>query len=312
MSEHPKFTMYKGRPETHKVVVGETSAKVPLEDQIFPEEFEALKYLKSVCPTCVHYDDEFLLACLFARKMDIARTIELVERNWKWRIDNGFETLPPFEELDWDFAKGNVTIPGTRTKDGFGVVYALAATQDPSVLQIEKVLQWCAWYYTYAMFHLGMDVARNGILLIMDLDGYGWKHFDRKFNMRMMEVYQDNFPLRLKKSILINSPSIFKIIFGLMKPFMKKKMVDRFGPGTIDDLIERVDKDQLWTQYGGSYETSNPSWIEMVKQYGRQYEEKKKVKAAKGEKAKGEKKSKKSKKERPIKAAAEEGIAVEV
>jgi len=62
--------------------VGEWTRE-PLSEQIFPGEWEALTYLKRVCPTTSHYHDEFLFACLFSRKMDIARTIEIVEKNWK-------------------------------------------------------------------------------------------------------------------------------------------------------------------------------------------------------------------------------------
>jgi len=56
--------------------------------QVFPEEKRALQYLKGVCALCDKYCDEFLYSCLFARKMDIARTIELIERNWKVRHDS--------------------------------------------------------------------------------------------------------------------------------------------------------------------------------------------------------------------------------
>ena len=51
------------------------------------------------------------------------------------------------EDLDWEFAQSNLLIPGTRTKDGYGVVYWRVAKSDPSALDIEKVLQFCAWFY---------------------------------------------------------------------------------------------------------------------------------------------------------------------
>lgn len=35
-----------------------------------------------------------------------------------------------------------------------------------------------------------MDVVRNGVYLVMDFEGYGWKNWDMKFQRRLMEVYQ--------------------------------------------------------------------------------------------------------------------------
>jgi len=38
---------------------------------------------------------------------------------------------------------------------------------------------------------------------------------------------QDAFPMRLKALHLINEPSIFSLIFAVVRPFLKEKTVNR-------------------------------------------------------------------------------------
>jgi len=270
MATHPTFKMFKGKPDTHKIVQGEV-AKDPLEEQIFPEEWDALDYLRSVCDLCKHYDDEFLFACLWARKMDISRTIDLVEHNWKWRVHNGFETLPECETIDWTFLKNAMNIPGTRSREGYGIIYS--GMIDPTTVDIDEIFRYAAWYHIEGMFHAGMDVARNGVYMVQDLDGFGWKHFDMKFQKKFMEIYQDNFPMRLKKSLQINAPSIVKACWALMKPFVKKKMMDRFSIGKQVDILDDVGKEELWDRYAGFMSHTNDKWLEQLKEYGQWYRE---------------------------------------
>jgi len=261
----------------------------------------------------VHYCDEFLYSSLFARKLDIARTIELLEHNWKWRVVNGFETLPSSEDLDWEFSKTNMMIPGCRTKEGHGIIYWQIKESDPGSLDMNKILRWCAWFYLSPGTMVGMDVARNGAFLIQDLDGLGWRHVDVKFQKKILELYQDNFPARLHKSMQLNSPMILKMIWGLFRPLLKKKLVDRFFLGTKEDLLSYIDKDQLWENYGGTRKYSHEEWVKDVLQYEKDFKaeqerrqkEEDEVKAGieaenQGKKKRGSKKGKKKNKKAAV------------
>jgi len=39
-------------------------------------------------------------------------------------------------------------------------------------------------------FMIRMDIARNGVVMIQDMEGMSWKHVDMKFQKRMLEIYQ--------------------------------------------------------------------------------------------------------------------------
>ena len=56
---------------------------MPFVDQLFPEEVKALEHLKSICPLCEKYEDEFLISCLFVSKMDFPKAVGRIEKNWK-------------------------------------------------------------------------------------------------------------------------------------------------------------------------------------------------------------------------------------
>jgi len=39
-------------------------------------------------------------------------------------------------------------------------------------------------------FPSSLDLQRNGMVMIQDLDGFGWKHFDLKFQKKFMSTFQ--------------------------------------------------------------------------------------------------------------------------
>lgn len=55
-----------------------------MREQVFDHEWDALQELKQkYAKICRFYSDEFLMACLFARKMDVQRVNVLLIANWK-------------------------------------------------------------------------------------------------------------------------------------------------------------------------------------------------------------------------------------
>jgi len=179
------------------------------------------------------------------------------------------EEIPGPDDVDWGFAASHLVIPGSLTKNGFGILYTFLAMQDPSTLDIEKVIRWNAWYYTEGMFSCGMETLRNGVIMITDFSGFGWRHLSYKFQRRMLEIWQDNFPTKLKKAIQINCPSYIKMVWSMVKPWFNKKFVERYVVGTVEDLKDSVDKDQLWEFYGGRLTAKHEEWVESIKDYGR-------------------------------------------
>jgi hypothetical protein len=141
-------------------------------------------------------------------------------------------------------------------------------------VNVERVLQFTVWWYLARGTPFGMDMARNGAYIIQDLSGFGWKHIDIKFQRRMIELYQDNFPLRFHKTLELNSPMIMKMVWMVFRPFLKKKIVERFHQGERGDILEEVEKDMLWEDYGGNLKYDEDQFISDIKEYHNWYAKK--------------------------------------
>jgi len=87
----------------------------------------------------------------------------------------------------------------------------------------------------------------------------------------LQEIYQDNFPARLYKSIQINSPMILKMMWGLFKPFVKAKILERFFIGSKEDIQQYVDKEFVWSKYGGGFDFEHEDWVAKLKDYAAWY-----------------------------------------
>jgi len=250
-----------------------------LRDQLFEEEWQALQDYKKQYENAQFYSDEFLVACLFTKKLDLKRTSELVENNLKWRRTNGFMTLPSMKELSpvFDLMTMNFQIPGARDKNGCGIAYMIMKDDmrfgvEPYTITTMK--KWIAWFYFVGIFHEGVDYLRNGITMIEDLTGYGWKHFDIDFQKQMSSIWVDTFPLRVKRILVLNPPMIFGAIIKICKTFMKSKMMDRFE--VLDkqkDLKKWVDDEQLPIFFGGTCEYEHSEWVKKLRQFAETHEE---------------------------------------
>jgi hypothetical protein len=223
--------------------------------------------MKKSCEETKHYEDEFILACLFARKMDCERASTLLKNNWEWRCENNLSTLPSINEVDFSMLGAQHIIPGARSKGGNLVMYSIVANFDPSKLVVDQMLRWAAWYYIRGQFYEGMDAARNGIIMVQDLEGIGWKHFDLKFQKRFSAIFQEKFPMRMKKAMQLNAPAIMKIIVALARPFISKKLMDRMGVATKEEMIDFIGKENLWDKFDGQLVSEKTDWISAIAEY---------------------------------------------
>jgi len=252
---------------------------VPLSEQLFPEELKALEEFKKQCENTKYFSDEFVITCLMARKFDTKRTTELIENNLKWRRENGLMTLPSIKELESVLEKMtmNFVIPGARDKLGAGITYMIMSEdmemgKEPYTLNTMK--KWIAWFYYIGIFHDGIDSLRNGMCIIEDLTGFGWKHFDVDFQKQMSSIWVDTFPLRVKRLLVLNPPVIFGALVKILKTFFKGKMLDRIE--VVDkpkDLRKWVTEDQLSGVFGGAVQYDHKMWVKDLRAWAERNEE---------------------------------------
>ncbi|KAK4878306.1 hypothetical protein RN001_010812 [Aquatica leii] len=101
------------------------------------------------------------------------------------------------------------------------------------------------------------DYPASGIILIFDITGLSWKHLTRlRFGlMRLFAHYlQEGLPVKLHKMYIINANPVLDSCIKLMKPFVKKDVIDKMDLYKTDDIdlfYEKCPKRLLPVDYGG-------------------------------------------------------------
>jgi len=258
-----------------KIVPGST-VHLTLREQLYDPEWELLQNFKAKNgQLCSNYSDEFVMSCLFARKLDTDRALTLLQNNLKWRKEKGLLNIPKLSELDIRQFNPYFSIPGSRTKTGNNITYLSLAKLTPGVepFTIASLCKWMAWYNYVGVFADGMDGPRHGIYLVGDFSDMGWKNIDVDYNKTNAALWQDVFPGRPKKFLILNPPLIFSAIFKIMSTFLKKKLVDRFTSVEVKDLPKYIDKSNLTTNFGGSLEYSHDQYIANLKEWCTKHED---------------------------------------
>jgi len=106
-----------------------------------------------------------------------------------------------------------------------------------------------------------LDFHRNGLIFIADLEGFGLKNLDLSIQRKINSALMDNFPLRVRKVLLVNPPLIINTIIAGIRLFMKKKIMDRIQVIQREEVLEHIEADQLLTNFGGNIDYSAAQFI---------------------------------------------------
>jgi hypothetical protein len=243
-----------------------------LKDELFEDEWEVFQEMKK-SPAAEGYSDRFIMACLFARKLDIKRTEEMLNHNKAWRIENGFAQIPSFEALNMKLVeegKFALKCPGARGKNGEGIIYVKMGNMYPSKWGeefIDLCVQMTVWNGMRGGLWETMDYFRNGIMMIADLSDMSWDNVDMTLQQRMSSALLDNFPMRTCKIMILHPPWILNAFLGGLRLVIKKKVMDRvYVVDKPEDLLEHVERDSLLKEYGGELEYSIRDWCNFIEE----------------------------------------------
>ena len=89
------------------------------------------------------------------------------------------------------------------------------------------------------------------------MESFGWSNFDINMEKIFISTVQSVVPLRIGGMFILNAPWVFKIIFGLVTPFLKKKMKERIKMSTNEQLLDHFEKEDLFECFGGTVPFQN-------------------------------------------------------
>lgn len=98
----------------------------------------------------------------------------------------------------------------------------------------------------------------NGEIGVIDMSGFGFKHFLRSaaslsIMRNYMKYVQEAAPMRMIQNHFINCSPIMDKFMSLMRPFMKKEVIDTIKFHTsLETLYDTISRELLPNEFGGS------------------------------------------------------------
>lgn len=123
------------------------------------------------------------------------------------------------------FLRIYVPLKGT-TKEGYRVIYSRLTDLEPSHFVYNDMMKLYNMIMDLFIVHEG---AYKGHIILMDMQGLLISHAGRLSPLgikKYLYYLQEALPVRLKGLHFMNSVPVMDIILSMMKPFMKKELMD--------------------------------------------------------------------------------------
>ena len=217
------------------------------------------------------WDHEQLRRFLRARKHNILKAKIMVEKTVAWRKENGIDTiLDDFdfherEQFHEHYPEGffctdkfgrpvYVQRPGDIDCDKLWKFTDLERSVKHHIQQQERYVKIIA---PSAALKAGDRRAFQSIVII-DMDAVGVSTLSgevRTIMGRIMQIDQDYYPELMHKALIINAPTSFRVIWGLVKHLLDARTQEKIevvGSGYEEELLRWIDADNLMVRYGGN------------------------------------------------------------
>ncbi|XP_017781429.1 PREDICTED: alpha-tocopherol transfer protein-like [Nicrophorus vespilloides] len=140
------------------------------------------------------------------------------------------------------------------TKDGYCVMYYRLIDPNPDNFNFNHMVKTFDMAISLALKKFG---TVNGHIIILDLQGITLTHIMKLGVMSIKKYFfflQEALPFRLKGMHLINGVTFVDKLLALIKPFLKKDLLDslQVHDSNNETLFEIVDKSCLPNEIGGS------------------------------------------------------------
>ncbi|XP_046417876.1 alpha-tocopherol transfer protein-like [Neodiprion fabricii] len=153
-----------------------------------------------------------------------------------------------------------IPLRGT-TPDGYKVILAKIHDCEPShYVLVDAVKLFCMimelWIYTSGV--------SSGHIIVIDMEGAVFGHVARLSPMTMKKYFyylQEALPVRLKAFHFVNTVPFMDLILNMIKPFMKKELLDMlFLHTNVESLSKKIPIDLLTNDLGGKIGSEKDLW----------------------------------------------------
>jgi len=125
------------------------------------------------------------------------------------------------------------------TKDDYKIIFGRLLDSEPSHFVYNDAMKLLnmvidLWLYT--------EGTSSGHVILFDMKNVSFGHVGRLSPMalkKFLYYLQDGLPVRLKGFHFMNASPVIDVILNMMKPFMKKQLMDMFHMHTTNDTLEK-------------------------------------------------------------------------
>uniref|UniRef100_A0A0K0EPM1 CRAL-TRIO domain-containing protein n=1 Tax=Strongyloides stercoralis TaxID=6248 RepID=A0A0K0EPM1_STRER len=229
------------------------------------DELQMVKDMRTVVPTLNNVDDMYILRWLRSKDGRFDETSEGLKKNIlfrkAWQLNNINEWVPP-ECLEKYCGYGFL---GDR--EGYPILMSLLGNMDvDGMLRSVQALDYIK--FSLAAIEKGIQLADNKaketgkafgqIMLVFDLDHissahYSCKRFASSFTTLIL-LFQEHYPLVLKKVLIIRAPEMARVAFKSMTPFLSQSilnLIDMPGEESWQNVLENYVNIDSWPMHWG-------------------------------------------------------------
>ncbi|KAJ3618118.1 hypothetical protein MTP99_006148 [Tenebrio molitor] len=149
------------------------------------------------------------------------------------------------------------TLP-KKTPEGYTIFFVKLVDTNPNKFFLADALKCLDMI---CLLHLHQEGTSPGHVIIYDMTGAIFSHLARLGPLtikKFLYYLQEAMPLRLKGLHFFNIVPFMDKIFALMRPFMKKELMNKFHMhNSVDDLLNFIPRDCLPSDYGGTSDSAS-------------------------------------------------------
>lgn len=213
-------------------------------------------------------EDWYLLKWLRARKFNVGDAEKMLREHVAWRkkhdVDNILDDYQEPAVLKEYFPGGFAEC----SPDGRPVLISPAGQADfKGLLEATPradLLRFCIYLLESAeelKKRLSLENGRRieTMYVVADMDGFSFWNFSSlevvSLATELVHMYEDNYPEILQEVFVVNAPSVFPLLWNILKPLLTQRTIDKihiFGrDGWREMLTERWDVEKLPAHWGG-------------------------------------------------------------
>lgn len=195
----------------------------------------------------------------FGRKFELNRIFPLYEGYKAIVKERGLQNITAADVLH-ELRTQKMYIPGTRDKKGAALFVVQASKHVIGQFPAESTIKLA--YYLGECVTASLKTQRNGLTLIIDLNGTEWANFDGNFMAEIIGFFQNHIPAAVKNILIWRAPWWIRTAIQIVSPFLKEKMRKRIKLcDNLFGLLEFVNESDLPVEFGGSFEYDHDQFI---------------------------------------------------